>query len=92
MPVGEFQKYDTLAESLLNHPQVQAQGLVTLLEQTGGGDILSQVWGPEYREDLQFLRVWVSRLRAKLGGPGSRLLIRTVRGVGYRLEELRDAK
>lgn len=48
-----------------------------------GGDILSQVWGPEYREDLQFLRVWVSRLRAKLGGPGSRLLIRTVRGVGY---------
>ena len=34
-----------------------------------GGDILSQVWGPEYREDLQFLRVWVSRLRAKLGGP-----------------------
>lgn len=47
------------------------------------GDILSQVWGPEYREDLQFLRVWVSRLRAKLGGPGSRLLIRTVRGVGY---------
>jgi DNA-binding response OmpR family regulator len=47
------------------------------------GDILSQVWGPEYREDLQFLRVWVSRLRAKLGGHGSRLMIRTVRGVGY---------
>ena len=47
------------------------------------GDILSQVWGPEYREDLQFLRVWVSRLRAKLGGSGSRLMIRTVRGVGY---------
>lgn len=47
------------------------------------GDILSQVWGPEYREDLQFLRVWISRLRAKLGGPGSRLMIRTVRGVGY---------
>jgi DNA-binding response OmpR family regulator len=51
-----------------------------------GGDILSQVWGPEYREDLQFLRVWVSRLRAKLGGPGSQLLIRTVRGIGYIFE------
>ena len=42
VPVGEFQKYDTLAESLLNNPQVQAQHLVTILEQTGGGDILSQ--------------------------------------------------
>ncbi len=42
VPVGEFQKHDTLAESLLNNPQVQAQGLVTILEQTGGGDILSQ--------------------------------------------------
>ena len=42
VPVGEFQKHDTLAESLLNNPQVQAQNLVTILEQTGGGDILSQ--------------------------------------------------
>ena len=42
VPVGEFQKYDTLAENLLNNPQVQAQNLVTILEQTGGGDILSQ--------------------------------------------------
>lgn len=50
------------------------------------GEILSQVWGPEYREDLQFLRVWVSRLRAKLGGHGSRFMIRTVRGVGYIFE------
>jgi DNA-binding response OmpR family regulator len=45
------------------------------------GDILSSVWGPEYRDDLQFLRVWISRLRAKLGGKG--LMIETVRGVGY---------
>jgi two-component system KDP operon response regulator KdpE len=46
-----------------------------------GGDILSSVWGPEYRDDLQFLRVWISRLRAKLGGKG--FMIETVRGVGY---------
>jgi two-component system KDP operon response regulator KdpE len=45
------------------------------------GDILSSVWGPEYRDDLQFLRVWISRLRAKLGGDG--FTIATVRGVGY---------
>lgn len=63
--------------SLLIHLAANPQRLLA------SGDILSQVWGPEYREDLQFLRVWVSRLRAKLGGPGSGLLIRTVRGVGY---------
>jgi two-component system KDP operon response regulator KdpE len=26
-------------------------------------ELLSKVWGPEYRNDLQYLRVWVSRLR-----------------------------
>ena len=46
-------------------------------------DILSDVWGPEYRDDLQYLRVWISRLRTKLGGGESREIIRTVRGVGY---------
>ncbi len=29
-------------------------------------ELLSKVWGPEYRDDLQYLRVWVSRLRGKL--------------------------
>jgi DNA-binding response OmpR family regulator len=47
------------------------------------GDILGEVWGPEYREDLQFLRVWVSRLRSKLGSDPANPLIRTARGVGY---------
>ncbi len=46
-------------------------------------DILSDVWGPEYRDDLQYLRVWISRLRTKLGGGEQREIIRTVRGVGY---------
>lgn len=46
-------------------------------------DILSDVWGPEYRDDLQYLRVWISRLRTKLGGGEAREIIRTVRGVGY---------
>ena len=41
VPVGEFQKEPTLAESLLADPQVQDQHMVRLLEQTGGGDILT---------------------------------------------------
>ena len=30
-------------------------------------ELLTKVWGPEYRDDLQYLRVWVSRVRRKLG-------------------------
>lgn len=29
-------------------------------------DLLSRTWGPEYRDDVQYLRVWISRLRQKL--------------------------
>ena len=47
-------------------------------------DLLGMTWGPEYRNDLQYLRVWVSRLRRKLGDSStSARLIRTVPGVGY---------
>ena len=50
-------------------------------------ELLTKVWGPEYRDDLQYLRVWVSRIRRKLGAnagePGP---IRTFQGIGYLLE------
>jgi two-component system KDP operon response regulator KdpE len=50
-------------------------------------EILTKVWGPEYRDDVQYLRVWVSRLRAKLEphrpDPS---LIRTFAGIGYMLD------
>jgi len=50
-------------------------------------ELLSKVWGPEYREDLQYLRVWVSRLRRKLEAePSSPRLIRTFQGIGYMLD------
>jgi two-component system KDP operon response regulator KdpE len=51
------------------------------------GDLLSQVWGPDYTGDLQYLRVWISRLRKKLEeNPSTPQLIRTVQGVGYVLQ------
>lgn len=47
-------------------------------------DILVNVWGPQYRDDLQYLRVWVSRLRRKLeADPGHPQLIKTKQGIGY---------
>ena len=47
-------------------------------------ELLSKVWGPEYRDDLQYLRVWVSRLRRKLEQePSQPKLIKTFQGIGY---------
>src|SRR3990170_812540 len=49
-------------------------------------ELLSNVWGPEYRDDLQYLRVWVSRLRRKLeGDPANPTIIKTLQGIGYLL-------
>jgi len=50
-------------------------------------ELLSKVWGPEYRDDLQYLRVWVSRLRAKLEAePANPAIIKTLQGIGYMFE------
>ncbi len=48
------------------------------------GELLAKVWGPEYRDDLQYLRVWVSRLRQKLErDPSNPEIIKTLPGIGY---------
>jgi two-component system KDP operon response regulator KdpE len=50
-------------------------------------DLLTRTWGPEYRDDVQYLRVWISRLRQKLEeNPAEPKYIRTVQGIGYILE------
>jgi two-component system KDP operon response regulator KdpE len=50
-------------------------------------ELLTKVWGPEYRDDLQYLRVWVSRVRRKLGAKaGEAGRIRTFQGIGYLLD------
>lgn len=68
-----------------------------LLEQLGAnagrvmlhGELLSRIWGPEFRDEVHYLRTWVSRIRAKLEpdhDDGSDPLIQTFPGIGYRLE------
>ena len=50
-------------------------------------ELLTKVWGPEYRDDLQYLRVWVSRVRRKLGAKaGESGRIKTFQGIGYLLD------
>jgi len=46
-------------------------------------ELLTRVWGVEYSNDLQYLRVWISRLRSKLG---SHSIIQTLSGIGYKLD------
>jgi DNA-binding response OmpR family regulator len=47
--------------------------------------LLAKVWGREYVDEVDYLRVYVRRIRDKLGDdPDEPLYIRTERGVGYR--------
>jgi two-component system KDP operon response regulator KdpE len=48
--------------------------------------ILTAVWGAEYRDELQYLRVWVFRLRQKLEeNPAEPRVIKTRPGIGLML-------
>ena len=50
-------------------------------------DLLTRIWGPEYRDDVQILRTWISRLREKVESePDSPKLIRTVPKTGYMID------
>lgn len=49
-------------------------------------ELLSRIWGPEFRDEVYYLRTWVSRLRRKLGIEADDL-ITTLSGIGYRMAE-----
>ena len=51
------------------------------------GELLSRIWGPEFRGEVHYLRTWVSRLRAKLEPRDETpQLFSTFPGIGYRME------
>ncbi len=49
-------------------------------------ELLDRVWGPEYSGDQRRVDLYVSRIRAKLRHPHRDEVIRSIYGVGYRLE------
>jgi two-component system KDP operon response regulator KdpE len=76
-------EYLTRIEWLLLSELAQNAGRVMLYE-----ELLSRVWGPEYRNDVQLLRTWVSRIRSKLEEkPDDPKLIVTMPRVGYILKQ-----
>ena len=49
------------------------------------GTLLAKVWGREYIDEVDYIRVYIRRLREKLGDdPENPRYIRTERGLGYR--------
>lgn len=52
--------------------------------------LLQEVWGPEYTTETQYLRVYASQLRKKLGDDPHRPHLVTEPGVGYRLVDPTD--
>lgn len=66
--------------------------LARLVRQTGQvvthRQLLSDVWGPEHVDQLQYLRLYMGQLRAKLEArPAEPQWLLTEPGVGYRLTE-----
>ncbi len=50
--------------------------------------LLNKVWGPEYRDEREYLHVFVRRLRAKLEpAPTNPVYIMSVSGVGYQFKD-----
>jgi len=50
--------------------------------------LLNKVWGPEYRDEREYLHVFIRRLRAKLEpDPNKPRYITTVSGVGYQFAD-----
>ena len=84
--VGGESKYLTRTEWLLLSQLANNAGRLMLYE-----ELLTRVWGPEYRDDIQILRTWLSRLRHKLrSDPQSPQLIRTVPKAGYIIDRPQD--
>jgi len=81
--VSDEKKYLTRTEWLLLSLLARNAGRLTQYE-----DLLTQVWGPEYRNDVQLLRTCISRLRSKLeDDPTNPSLIQTIPKTGYIIEQ-----
>jgi two-component system KDP operon response regulator KdpE len=78
---GQLVQFSRTEWLLLEHLATNAGKVVLHAE------LLTAVWGADYRDDIQYLRVWVGRVRRKLGAkPGHSGHIKTFQGIGYQLE------
>jgi len=81
--VRDQEKYLTPTEWFVFSQLINNAGRLMLYE-----DLLTQVWGPQYRDDIQLLRTCICRLRSKLeDDPTNPKLIQTMPKTGYILSQ-----
>ena len=72
-------------------PKLEYQMMEVLIINRGiylsSEDLLEKVWGYDSEADIGSVWVYISYLRKRLSGLGSRVTIRAKRNIGYRLEE-----
>jgi len=84
---GELVKLRPTEYRLLYH-LVQNAGWVVTYDQ-----LLSKVWGYEYRDESHYVRLYINYLRQKLEeDPGNPKYILTERGIGYRFVDFKRQK
>ncbi len=84
---GELVKLRPTEYRLLYH-LVQNAGWVVTYDQ-----LLSKVWGYEYRDEPHYVRLYINYLRQKLEeDPSNPKYILTERGVGYRFVDYKRQK
>ena len=81
----------TVRNQILELTPTEFNLLVYLMRNTGKvlphRAILQHVWGPEYGEEAEYLRVYIGRLRQKIEvDPLHPVYLFTERGVGYRFD------
>ena len=77
---GEEVKLTPTEYEILKYLSLHAGRVVT------HGQLLRAIWGPNYQEHTQYLRVYVGQLRRKIeADPSQPAIIVTESGVGYRL-------
>jgi len=86
----DFAKHEArLAGKRLDLTPTENKLLYTLVRNAGHtlehGTLLAKVWGREYVDEVDYIRVYIRRLRDKLGDSSdSPRYIQTERGLGYR--------
>jgi two-component system KDP operon response regulator KdpE len=79
-----------LSDTEVHLTPIEYKLLATLVRHAGmvltHRQLLTEVWGPAYADELHYLRVFMGQLRRKLEpDPARPKLIRTESGIGYRL-------
>ncbi len=91
----DFQRRDVIVEGKRISLRPTEYRLLYHLVQNAGwiiphDQLLSRVWGPEYRDEYQLLRLYITYLRKKIEpDPSHPRYIFTERGVGYRFVDFR---